>query len=173
MLQYYKLNGPINEDPRYILAESSLQLIIVGSLMVWSDRLLPSTEVNSACLLANTWWYYNIPDSKIHGANMGPRWGWQDPGGPHVGHMNLAIWDRNTPGTLMMSAAAHVINHNGRKIIWFKPIQFCYVRMTSAQLWSWRHHWFEPTLSLQIFKQFYLVIYKTLALIFPVQLKEC
>ena len=34
-----------------------------------------------------------IPDSKVHGANMGPIWGRQDPGGPHVGPMNLAIWD--------------------------------------------------------------------------------
>ena len=33
-----------------------------------------------------------FPDSKIHGANVGPTWGHQDPGGPHVGHMNLAIW---------------------------------------------------------------------------------
>ena len=33
-----------------------------------------------------------VPDSKVHGANMGPTWGRQDPGGPHVGHMNLAIW---------------------------------------------------------------------------------
>ena len=32
------------------------------------------------------------PDSKIHGANMGPIWGRQDPGGPHVDPMNLAIW---------------------------------------------------------------------------------
>ena len=36
---------------------------------------------------------YAIPDSKVHGANMGPIWGRQDPGGPHVGPMNLAIWD--------------------------------------------------------------------------------
>ena len=34
-----------------------------------------------------------IPDSKVHGANMGPIWGRQDPGGPHVGPMNFAIWD--------------------------------------------------------------------------------
>ena len=34
-----------------------------------------------------------IPDSKFHGANMGPIWGRQDPGGPHVGPMNFAIWD--------------------------------------------------------------------------------
>ena len=32
------------------------------------------------------------PDSKVHGANMGPIWGRQDPGGPNVGPMNLAIW---------------------------------------------------------------------------------
>ena len=32
-------------------------------------------------------------DSKVHGANMGPIWGRQDPGGPHVGPMDLAIWE--------------------------------------------------------------------------------
>ena len=26
---------------------------------------------------------------------MGPIWGRQDPGGPHVGPMNIAIWDIN------------------------------------------------------------------------------
>ena len=31
------------------------------------------------------------PDSKVHGANMGPIWGRQDPGGPHVGPMNYFI----------------------------------------------------------------------------------
>ena len=33
-----------------------------------------------------------FPDSKVHGANMGPIWGRQDPGGPHVGPIDLAIW---------------------------------------------------------------------------------
>ena len=32
------------------------------------------------------------PDSKVHGANMGPIWGRQDPGGSHVGPMNFVIW---------------------------------------------------------------------------------
>ena len=35
---------------------------------------------------------WRVPDSKVHGANMGPIWGRQDPGGPHVGPMNFAIW---------------------------------------------------------------------------------
>ena len=34
----------------------------------------------------------HLPNSKIHGANMGPIWDWQGPGGPHVGPMNFAIW---------------------------------------------------------------------------------
>ena len=33
------------------------------------------------------------PDSKVHGANMGPIWRRQDPDGPHVGPMNFAIWE--------------------------------------------------------------------------------
>ena len=36
---------------------------------------------------------YITPDYKVHGANMGPTWGRQDPSGPHVDHVNLAIWD--------------------------------------------------------------------------------
>ena len=32
-------------------------------------------------------------DSKVHGANMGPTWVLSSPGGPHVGPMNLAIWE--------------------------------------------------------------------------------
>ena len=31
------------------------------------------------------------PDSKVHGANMAPIWGGEDPGRPHDGPMNLAI----------------------------------------------------------------------------------
>ena len=34
----------------------------------------------------------NNPHSKVHGANMGPTWVLSAPDGPHVGPMNLAIW---------------------------------------------------------------------------------
>ena len=33
------------------------------------------------------------PDSKAHGANMGPTWVLSAPGVPHIGPMNLAIRD--------------------------------------------------------------------------------
>ena len=34
-----------------------------------------------------------IPDSKVHGANMGPTWVLSAPDGPHVGPLNLVIRD--------------------------------------------------------------------------------
>ena len=36
--------------------------------------------------------FYLHPDSKVDGVKMGLIWGRQDPGGPHVGPMNFAIW---------------------------------------------------------------------------------
>ena len=35
---------------------------------------------------------YISPDSKVHGANMGPTWVLSAPDGPHVGPMNLTLW---------------------------------------------------------------------------------
>ena len=59
----------------------------------------PSTH-QPACLIImvdvlapNRWQAIVTPDSKVHGANMGPIWGRQDPDEPHVGSMNFAIWD--------------------------------------------------------------------------------
>ena len=39
----------------------------------------------------------SFPDRKVHGANVGPTWGRQDPGWSHVGPMNLAIWELCPP----------------------------------------------------------------------------
>ena len=39
-------------------------------------------------------WINIKADIKVHGANMGPIWGRNDPGGPHVDPMNFAIWER-------------------------------------------------------------------------------
>ena len=53
-----------------------LSLVIIGSVM--TGHLIGVKPL--------------LPDSEVYGANMGPIWGRQDPGGPHVGPMNLAIW---------------------------------------------------------------------------------
>ena len=40
---------------------------------------------------------FAFPHNKVHGANMGPISGRQDPGGPQVGPMNFANWVDTRP----------------------------------------------------------------------------
>ena len=51
---------------------------------MWIDIVYLPTFQNTALM--------TLPDSNVHGANMGPIWGRQVPGGSHVGPMNFAIW---------------------------------------------------------------------------------
>ena len=46
---------------------------------------------NDLVLAGNKPLHEQVPDSKVRGAYMGSTWVRQDPGGPHVGPMNLAI----------------------------------------------------------------------------------
>ena len=73
-------------------------------LYQWSGTLM-ATSINLYCFYdtLHQWHLYQktfckgncllrtVPDSKVRGANMGPIWGRQDPGGPHVGPRNFAI----------------------------------------------------------------------------------
>ena len=58
-------------------------------------------SVRSSGPLVVTKWHHDIPDSKVHGADMGPIWGRQDPGVPRVGPGNFAIWYLPGFGLLM------------------------------------------------------------------------
>ena len=78
------------------LAQKNLRCVAIGGAVVTArsgtvvgGRVLQASHglKQTACDLIP------IPDNKVHGANMGPIWGRQDPGGPHVGPMDLAIWD--------------------------------------------------------------------------------
>ena len=57
------------------------------------ERILPTCLfiMIPLCLWCG-YYYFTVPDNKVHGANMGPIWGRQDPCGPNVGPMNFAIW---------------------------------------------------------------------------------
>ena len=46
--------------------------------MLWLEKIMSEPQA--------------FPDSKIHGAKIGPIWGRQDPGGSHVGPINFVIW---------------------------------------------------------------------------------
>ena len=70
--------------PRY--GTIMLRLSFCGSMSGDTDRLMYGLEWRIVYTLPR------VPEGKIHGDNMGPIWGRQDPGGPHVGPMNFAIW---------------------------------------------------------------------------------
>ena len=63
--------------------------------------LIAFISCSAACILYTLqliWKYIsngNFPDSETHMASVGPTWCCQNPGGPHVGHTNLAIWVLN------------------------------------------------------------------------------
>ena len=52
---------------------------------------LPQTSVGESVAKPGTLLLGILPDSKVHGANMGPTWVLSAPDGPLVGPMNLAI----------------------------------------------------------------------------------
>ena len=54
-------------------------------------------------------------DSKVQWANMGPIWGGQDPGGPHVGPMKFAIWVWETWTSMIWSYWTENITEGGSK----------------------------------------------------------
>ena len=62
---------------------------------------------NKSCYVTDIEWLSlqkrTVPDIKVHGDNMEPTWGRQDPGGPHVGPMSLAIWGCQQSITIMMT----------------------------------------------------------------------
>ena len=55
-------------------------------------RIEMAGTASGCSVMGNCWLVSVYTDSKVHGANIGPIWGWQVPGGPHVGPMILAIW---------------------------------------------------------------------------------
>ena len=80
--------GPINIKPT------------LAQIMDWlvpkrRQTIIGNNHNGLICQHCFMWWFgielRPYPDSKVHGANMGPTWVLSAPDGPHVGHMNLAI----------------------------------------------------------------------------------
>ena len=66
--------------------------------IIWTDAVIlligpPETDFNEILIKNHTFSFKKLylkisPESKVHGANLGPIWSRQDPGGPQVGPMN-------------------------------------------------------------------------------------
>ena len=88
----------------------------------------------------------HIPESKVHGANMGPTWVLSAPDGPHVGPVNLAIrapYRQPDMGYCLCTALKSMLVNTLRpeqtgcwRLITFKPMCF-YLKFTSSCLRVW------------------------------------
>ena len=103
----------------------------------------------------------HTPNSKVHGAIMGPIWGRQDPGGPHGGPMNFAISDGSVALPVLgvrlsfvadlHDAFANILQgsfYGTRAIIWWQMQRYL------------THHLWPRTVSCQCFPsmKFYLLM---------------
>ena len=71
---------------------NSIQTLSLSILIPEKTYYMNPLRIYSEWEHKTTWGNYeNDPDSKVHGANMGPTWALSAPSGPHLGPMNLAI----------------------------------------------------------------------------------
>ena len=82
---------------------------------------------------------HTSPNSKVRGANMGPIRGRQDPGGPHVGPMNFAIWV-----TAPTAKSLRTINHQGYNIF-----LYIYIKLNDIHSAIWKKK--QPKNTHQVF----------------------
>ena len=61
---------------------------------------------------------FHIPESKVHGDNMGPTWVPPAPDGPHVGPMNLVIRDDGMIKALEYISAPRISLYKAKDEIW-------------------------------------------------------
>ena len=64
---------------------------ITGNWYTYHINGVMQKKYGSSALALDLHFFCINLDSKVHGANMWPIWGRQDPGGPYVGPMNFAI----------------------------------------------------------------------------------
>ena len=103
--------GDISWAPERLKSPAFRRLFNSSFRLTW-----PGKNRGSALLLiCDQWILKGSPDSKFHGANMGPTWVLSAPDGPHVGPMNLAIWVSNAETfpfhtvILDMSSESHIV----------------------------------------------------------------
>ena len=73
----------------YLITNNADSTVKIMQNIIYSYNL--SYLYFSYCNIPATIKLWMYPDSKVHGANMGPTWVLSAPNGPHVGLMNLAI----------------------------------------------------------------------------------
>ena len=121
--RFHKENLPSKCVPHIIfqLCRMVPHRFLIGST-VWS-------------IVRNT--FSNGPDSKVHGANIGPIWGRQDPCGPHVASWTLLSGSFLMSGCRLIDVAypRHYCKGDKNTKYMTKPIIHC--NRGFRYIWSW------------------------------------
>ena len=120
------------------------------------SELYPPTNEKALCFCGLL-----VPDSKVHGATMGPTWVLSAPDGPHVGPMNLAIrgvmqrnrgaWLRDEINGLVQDcsisiALAMEILQSGTG-----PLKYSLTAKATYKIkWNWFFDWFEENVMMRM-----------------------
>ena len=110
-------NGKCGYDSECVILKQNLGTDILSTSSEHCPEDLSPGKPTSAQVLAWCCEAVSYPDSKVHGANMGPICGRQDPGGTHVGTTNLAIWVVPEP---MLTKSSDAIWHHKATIIQYQ-----------------------------------------------------
>ena len=116
MTRQWPISGQhIGKLASYEVAEGNSldEALLVYLILIWFSHIQPNGKLRMRWTIFHVDWNCNAflslqpatkyrclwlarmvivsPDSKVHGANMGPTWVLSAPDGPHVGPMNIAI----------------------------------------------------------------------------------
>ena len=145
-------NSPVlHWTPRVIIMSTLLPLVALD--VVITGGIGGCCHDNPRCQQRrHSWHYYNSgnnPD-KVHGANMGPIWGRQDPGGPHAGPWTLPSGKKEFITSVTLKTESY---HNAsfvatgctrgcghwwhwRLLLWQPRIPTVMTKLASLQLWK-------------------------------------
>ena len=102
-----------------------LLCLCIDQIYQYSAGLLQSICLGANTVIRTNIRTENLPDSIVHGANMGPTLVLSAPDGPHVGPMNLVI--REIKGTYICSKHIMCVEH-------------LYVTLVGYLFYSYHHH---------------------------------
>ena len=134
-------HGEITSNRKTQIEAKTFRVALIFEFYRYTEVVTPNRNTSARSYEKTSYDSVNrSPENKVHGANMGPIWGRQDPGGPHVGPMNFAIWKPKDPfylhGLTVISAwiSGHIHNKVWDEITYPSPN----VNSCTIEVWEWK-----------------------------------
>ena len=117
------------EEPDTIILVGECWKLSAGNTIIEADF----ASVSETFVFSYSVLLYVVPDSKVHGANMGPTWVLSAPDRPHVGPMNHAIRGDLYTGWDIFSRLRAWSSHGLTQFVRYAM----FYEQTPCEKWSW------------------------------------